>query len=109
MQFTDFPATFQPTVQSIDTWFHQPENWHVVRSQGTERQIDNDQHGHHLSTGETNRCPTNAQGNPGLYEFDAFRPTEKISPELIQALFTKVAGDVKILYERFTGRAQTEN
>ena len=21
MQFTDFPATFQPTVQSIDTWF----------------------------------------------------------------------------------------
>ena len=26
---------------------------------------------------------------------DAFRPTEKIAPELIQALFTKVAGDVK--------------
>ena len=26
---------------------------------------------------------------------DAFRPAEKIAPELIQALFTKVAGDVK--------------
>jgi hypothetical protein len=26
---------------------------------------------------------------------DAFRPADKIAPELIQALFTKVAGDVK--------------
>ena len=36
---------------------------------------------------------------------DAFRPADKIAPELIQALFTKAGGRCEILYQRFAGRS----
>ena len=39
---------------------YQPENRNVIRSQRTERQIDNDQHGHHFETGKTGSCPADA-------------------------------------------------
>ena len=44
---------------------------------------------------KTNRCPPDAQSNPELYEFGCFSSGRQDSSGLIQALFTKVAGDVK--------------
>lgn len=74
---------------------YQPENRNVVRSQRTERQIDNDQHGHHFETGKRVVARQMHKAILDYMNSDAFRPTANIAPELIQELFTKVAGDVK--------------
>ena len=70
MQFTHFPAEFQPTIQSIDTWF-------ISRKIGMlfEANVLN--------------------GKLIMTNSDAFHPNTIISPEQIQTLFTKIAGDVK--------------
>ena len=72
MQFTDFPAEFQPTIQSIDTWF-------ISRKIGMlfEAKV------------------LNGKLLMDYMNSDAFRPSTAITPEQIQTLFTKVAGDVK--------------
>lgn len=74
---------------------YQPENRNVVRSQRTERQSADDQHGHHFKTGKRVVARQMHKAILDYMNSDAFRPTANIAPELIQELFTKVAGDVK--------------
>ena len=95
MQFTDFPAEFQPTVQSIDTWFISRKigmlfEANVLNGKLMMTSMD--------ITSQPEKRIVARQMHKAILDYmnsDAFRPTEKISPELIQALFTKVAGDVK--------------
>ena len=95
MQFTDFPAEFQPTVQSIDTWFISRKigmlfEANVLNGKLMMTSMD--------ITSQPEKRIVARQMHKAILDYmnsDAFRPAEKISPELIQALFTKVAGDVK--------------
>ncbi|MDO4163238.1 MAG: beta-glucuronidase [Bacteroides sp.] len=95
MQFTGFPAGFQPLVQSIDTWF-------ISRKIGVlfEAKVLN---GKLMMTSmditsEPETRIVARQMRKAIYDYmnsDAFRPTMEVSAEQIQELFTKVAGDVK--------------
>jgi len=95
MQFTDFPAEFQPTVQSIDTWFISRKigmlfEANVLNGKLMMTSMD--------ITSQPDKRIVARQMHKAILDYmnsDAFRPAEKIAPELIQALFTKVAGDVK--------------
>ena len=95
MQFTDFPAEFQPTVQSIDTWFISRKigmlfEANVLNGKLMMTSMD--------ITSQPEKRIVARQMHKAILDYmnsDDFRPAEKISPELIQALFTKVAGDVK--------------
>ena len=95
MQFTDFPAAFQPTVQSIDTWFINRKigmlfEANVLNGKLMMTSMD--------ITSNPEKRIVARQMHKALLDYmnsDAFRPTTTVQPELIQALFTKVAGDVK--------------
>ena len=95
MQFTDFPATFQPTVQSIDTWFISRKIGMLFEAKvlnGKLMMTSMD------ITSQPEKRIVARQMHKAILDYmnsDAFRPADKIAPELIQALFTKVAGDVK--------------
>ena len=95
MQFTDFPTTFQPTVQSIDTWFISRKIGMLFEAKvlnGKLMMTSMD------ITSQPEKRIVARQMHKAILDYmnsDAFRPTERIAPELIQALFTKVAGDVK--------------
>ena len=95
MQFTDFPATFQPTVQSIDTWFISRKIGMLFEAKvlnGKLMMTSMD------ITSQPEKRIVARQMHKAILNYmnsDAFRPADKIAPELIQALFTKVAGDVK--------------
>ena len=94
-QFTDFPATFQPTVQSIDTWFISRKIGMLFEAKvlnGKLMMTSMD------ITSQPEKRIVARQMHKAILNYmnsDAFRPADKIAPELIQALFTKVAGDVK--------------
>ncbi len=95
MQFSDFPADFQPTIQSIDTWF-------ISRKVGMlfEANVLN---GKIMMTSmdissEPDKRIVARQMLKAILDYmnsDAFRPTTRLSTEQIESLFTKVAGDVK--------------
>lgn len=95
MQFTRFPADFQPTVQSIDTWF-------ISRKVGTlfEAGVLN---GKLMMTSmditsDLQQRVVARQLRKAILDYmnsDAFRPAVTVTPEQIGELFTKVAGDVK--------------
>ncbi len=91
MQFTDFPATFQPTVQSIDTWFISRKIGMLFEAKvlnGKLMMTSMD------ITSQPEKRIVARQMHKAILNYmnsDAFRPADKIAPELIQALFTKVA------------------
>lgn len=95
MQFTRFPEEFQPTVQSIDTWF-------ISRKVGTlfEAKVLN---GKLMMTSmditsDLQQRVVARQLRKAILDYmnsDAFRPAVTVTPERIGELFTKVAGNVK--------------
>lgn len=95
MQFTDFPTGFQPTVQSIDTWF-------ISRKAGVlfEAEVLNGKlmmTSMDITSDPDNRIVAR-QMHKAILDYmnsDAFRPSVKVAPEEIQKLFTKTAGEVK--------------
>ena len=95
MQFTDFPAEFQPTVQSIDTWFISRKigmlfEANVLNGKLMMTSMD--------ITSQPEKRIVARQMHKAILDYmnsDAFRPDTRISPEQIQTLFTKIAGDVK--------------
>lgn len=95
MQFTHFPAEFQPTVQSIDTWFISRKigmlfEANVLNGKLMMTSMD--------ITSRPEKRVVARQMHKAILDYmnsDAFRPSTTVAPEQIQALFTKVAGDVK--------------
>lgn len=94
MQFTDFPAGFQPTVQSIDTWFISRKVGVLFESKVLNGKLM-------MTSMDITSQPTKRfvarQLHKAILDYmnsDAFRPTTTVSPEQIQALFTKEAGAV---------------
>ena len=95
MQFTDFPINFQPTVQSIDTWF-------VSRKIGTlfEANVLNGKllmTSMDITSDLENRIVARQLRNAiiSYMDSDQFRPEYNVEVERIADLFTKVAGDVQ--------------
>lgn len=94
MQFTDFPAEFQPTIQSIDTWFISRKigmlfEANVLNGKLLMTSMD--------ITSQPDQRVVARQLHKAILDYmnsDAFRPATTIAPELVQALFTKVAGEV---------------
>lgn len=95
MQFTHFPADFQPTIQSIDTWFISRKigmlfEANVLNGKLIMTSMD--------ITSQPEKRIVARQMHKAILDYmnsDAFRPDTRISPEQIQTLFTKIAGDVK--------------
>jgi hypothetical protein len=95
MQFTDFPADFQPTVQSIDTWFVSRKIGMLFEANVcggklmmTTMDIDNNL---------DNRIVAR-QMRKAIVDYmnsDSFRPESTVEPEQVSDLFTKTAGQVK--------------
>ena len=94
MQFTDFPADFQPLVQSIDTWF-------IIRKIGMlfEAKVLN---GKLIMTSmditsNLDKRIVARQMNKAILDYmnsDNFRPQTEVSLETIKDLYTKVAKKV---------------
>ena len=95
MQFSHFPAEFQPTIQSIDTWFISRKigmlfEANVLNGKLIMTSMD--------ITSQPEKRIVARQMHKAILDYmnsDAFRPDTRISPEQIQTLFTKIAGDVK--------------
>lgn len=95
MQFTDFPADFQPTIQSIDTWFLSRKigmlfEANVLNGKLMMTTMD-------LAT-DTDKRIVARQMHKAVLDYmnsDYFRPQFTIEPERVSDLFTKVAGSVK--------------
>jgi hypothetical protein len=95
MQFTDFPADFQPTVQSIDTWFVSRKIGMLFEANVcggklimTTMDIDNNL---------DNRIVAR-QMRKAIVDYmnsDSFRPASTVELEQVSDLFTKTAGQVK--------------
>ncbi|MDR0988092.1 MAG: beta-glucuronidase [Prevotellaceae bacterium] len=99
MQFTRFPREFQPTVQSIDTWF-------ISRKIGTlfEARVLN---GKLLMTSMDISSDLDGrivarQLRKAILDYmnsEAFRPAWHVTPGQVSELFTRVAGAVKVYTE----------
>lgn len=96
MQFTDFPADFQPLVQSIDTWF-------VSRKIGMLFEANVGKGKLMMTTMDiTNNLDNRLvakQMRKSILEYmssDKFQPQWTIEKERIADLFTKVAGEVNM-------------
>lgn len=95
MQFTDFPNDFQPTVQSIDTWFINRKigvlfEANVLNGKLMMTSMD--------ITSEPEKRIVARQMYKAMLDYmnsDDFRPSATVALERIQELFTKVAGNVK--------------
>ena len=95
MQFTDFPEGFQPTVQSIDTWFISRKigvlfEANVLNGKLMMTSMD--------ITSQPEKRVVARQMHKAILDYmnsDAFRPEAMVTPKQIQMLFTKVAGNVK--------------
>ena len=95
MQFTDFPEDFQPTVQSIDTWFVSRKigilfEANVLNGKLMMTSMD--------ITSDLDSRIVARQMRKSILDYmnsDRFRPAFTIDAERIADLFTKVAGDVK--------------
>jgi hypothetical protein len=95
MQFTDFPADFQPTVQSIDTWFVSRKIGMLFEANVcggklimTTMDIDNNL---------DNRIVAR-QMRKAIVDYmnsDSFRPASTVELEQVSDLFTKTAEKVK--------------
>lgn len=95
MQFTDFPTAFQPTVQSVDTWFISRKigmlfEAKVLNGKLVVASMDiTSQPKKRVVAHQMHRAILNYMNS------DAFRLAGKIALELTQTLFAKVVGNVK--------------
>ena len=95
MQFTGFPADFQPLVQSIDTWFISRKTGvlfeaNVLNGKLMMTSMD--------ITSKPEKRVVARQMHKAILDYmnsDNFRPTATVSLGQIRELFTKVAGNVK--------------
>lgn len=94
MQFTDFPADFQPLIQSIDTWFLSRKIGVLFEAKVLNGRLI-------MTTLDLTSRPEERvvarQLRKAVYDYmnsDYFRPDFKVSPEQIGQLFTKEAGAV---------------
>nr|WP_018666927.1 sugar-binding domain-containing protein [Bacteroides gallinarum] len=95
MQFTGFPADFQPLVQSIDTWFISRKTGvlfeaNVLNGKLMMTSMD--------ITSKPEERVVARQMHKAILDYmnsDNFRPTATVSLGQIRELFTKVAGNVK--------------
>lgn len=94
MQFTNFPAEFQPTVQSIDTWFLSRKigmlfEANVLNGKLMMTSMD--------ITSQPEKRIVAHQMHKAILEYmnsDQFRPAFAVTPQQVSELFTKVAGAV---------------
>ncbi len=94
MQFTQFPADFQPTIQSIDTWFLSRKIGMLFEANVlggklmmTTMDLESD----------LEKRVVARQMRKAILDYmnsDDFRPQHRVTPEQIGELFTKVAGPV---------------
>ena len=96
MQFTDFPADFQPLVQSIDTWF-------VSRKIGMLFECNIGKGRLVMTTMDiTNNLDTRLVARQmresiiSYMQSDSFQPQWTLDVQLIKDLFVKVAGEVNM-------------
>ena len=96
MQFTDFPADFQPLVQSIDTWF-------VSRKIGMLFEANIGKGKLVMTTMDIthnlNKRIVARQLRESILAYmqsDKFHPQWTLNPQLVADLFTKVAGEVNM-------------
>lgn len=95
MQFTDFPAAFQPTIQSIDTWFISRKIGMLFEAKvlnGKVMMTSMD------ITSALDQRIVARQMHKAILEYmnsDLFHPEFTVTPQQISELFTKVAGNVK--------------
>lgn len=95
MQFTNFPAAFQPTIQSIDTWFINRKigmlfEANILNGKVIMTSMD-------ITTGPDQRIVAR-QMHKAILDYmnsDQFRPQFTVTPQQIGDLFTKTAGAVK--------------
>lgn len=95
MQFTNFPAAFQPTIQSIDTWFINRKigmlfEANVLNGKVIMTSMD-------ITTDPDQRIVAR-QMHKAILDYmnsDQFRPQFTVTPQQISDLFTKIAGTVK--------------
>lgn len=95
MQFTNFPAAFQPTIQSIDTWFINRKigmlfEANVLNGKVIMTSMD-------ITTDPDQRIVAH-QMHKAILDYmnsDQFRPQFTVTPQQISDLFTKIAGTVK--------------
>lgn len=95
MQFTNFPAAFQPTIQSIDTWFINRKigmlfEANVLNGKVIMTSMD-------ITTDPDQRIVAR-QMHKAILDYmnsDQFRPQFTVTPQQISDLFIKVAGTVK--------------
>lgn len=96
MQFTDFPADFQPLVQSIDTWFVSRKIGMLFEARvGKGRLVMTTMDlTHNLDT----RIVARQMRESILHYMQSpkFRPKWTIAAQRVSDLFTKVAGDVNM-------------
>ena len=96
MQFTEFPADFQPLVQSIDTWFISRKagmmfEANVLNGKLIMTSMD--------ITSEPEKRVVARQMYKSILDYmqsDRFRPFSTLTPEIISALFTKDAPKVNM-------------
>lgn len=94
MQFTQFPADFQPTIQSIDTWFLSRKIGMLFEANVlggklmmTTMDLESD----------LEKRVVARQMRKAILDYmnsDDFRPQHRVTPEQIGELFTKVAEPV---------------
>lgn len=95
MQFDRFPAGFQPTVQSIDTWFVSRKCGMLFEARvggGLLMMTSMD------ITSSLDSRPVARQMRKALIDYmqsDQFRPQTEVSAETVNELFTRKAGAVK--------------
>ena len=104
IQFTEFPDDFQPLVQSIDTWFLSRKAGVLFEANVLNGKII-------MTTLDLRSKPDERIVAHQLYNSilnymnsDYFRPQFEIDSQLIQNLFIKKAGDIKV----FTNDAPDE-
>lgn len=95
MQFTGFPEAFQPTIQSIDTWFISRKigmlfEANVLNGKVIMTTMD-------ITTDPDQRIAARQMHKAILHYMssDQFRPLFTVTPQQIGDLFTKTAGAVK--------------
>ena len=96
MQFTDFPADFQPLVQSIDTWFVSRKigmlfEANIGKGKLVMTTMD-------IMTDLDQRIVARQMRESILHymQSDKFQPEWTLEPQLVADLFTKVAGKVNM-------------
>ena len=108
MQFTGFPAEFQLTIQSIDTWFINRKigmlfEANVLNGKLIMTSMD--------ITSKPEKRVVARQMHKAILDYmnsDAFRPTDEYRSGADSGTIHQSGGRCEILYQRFTRRTKTE-